>query len=399
MKLLIVATFFSIAVSTLADLYEWEFPKAANCRGEGIRVYTSKIKLPAGGKISDSDWMYTCGRTPAFIRKTYFRRPTRCLLSYMGVDNSAEYDVMDPSCDVDYDWLFEKIGKVIGKDVRCWNAGVSDGCRVPWMDENSIIAKNYLNAACVAHDLCYTTPASFGITKEKCDQMMHNLGQNRCDEVNSPQCSLMMSIWYRVPISDYTNKNEGRKTSQAQYNEGQLQRTPCYLTATQRLSSLYPGSEIAIGGTRWSTNGAFFVVLRLNGNLEICSAAGKVVWSSNTGGLGIIKAKMQNDGNFVLRTGDDQPRWHTGTDHKPANHLLLTDDGRLVIYSMGHPTVQWSSISQGYLFPMSTNLRTESLNSTSIDDVGTMTMHEPLSDTSVDIVNIDRDPEGAPGQE
>jgi hypothetical protein len=171
------------------------------------------------------------------------------------------------------------------------------------------------------------------------------------------------------------------------------------LTATQRLSSLYPGSEIAIGGTRWSTNGAFFVVLRLNGNLEICSAAGKVVWSSNTGGLGIIKAKMQNDGNFVLRTGDDQPRWHTGTDHKPANHLLLTDDGRLVIYSMGHPTVQWSSISQGYLFPMSTNLRTESLNSTSIDDVGTMTMHEPLSDTSVDIVNIDRDPEGAPGQE
>ena len=399
MKLFIVATFFSIAASTLAQVYEWEKPKAANCRGEGIRVYTSKIKLPAGGHIPDSDWMYACARTSAFVSGKYFRRPTRCLLAYNGVGNSGEFDVIDPSCDVDYDWLFEKIGYVIGKDVRCWNAGVSDGCRVPWMDEYSITAKNYLNAACVAHNLCYTTPASFGITKDKCDRMMNNLGQKRCDEVNNPQCSEMMFLWYRVPISDYTNKNEGRRTSQTQYNEGQLQRTPCYLSATQRLSSLYPGSEIPLGGTRWSTNGAFFVVLRPDGNLEICTAAGIVTWSSNTGGRGVTKAVMQRDGNFVLYTEHDTARWHTGTDNKPANHLLLTNDGRLVIYSMGHPTVQWSSLSQGYLLPMSTNLRIESFNSTSIEHVSTMMMREPLSDTSVDIVNIDRDSEGAPGQE
>jgi hypothetical protein len=416
MKLLIVATFLSITAPTFANDYKWETPRRDNCRGDGVRQYTSTIKLLADASISDSDWMYNCMRTSANINGREYLRPTRCQLSIAGLPRVGEFDLLDPSCDIDYFWLWEKVGKIIGKTFICLPTGeklIFDGCTVPFSDSVSILGKDYLNAACVAHDLCYATPASLGITKAKCDQMMHDLALHRCKEVNNKDCLTSAAKWYSIPIRDW--RLDGWKLSQTSYDERQHQfegpnpYNPCRMSAVQGKNTLYQGSQMGIGAVRWSPDGRKLLVLLSDGNLVLydVNSSGEVgkIWSSNTPGLGVVKAIMQRDGNFVLYTKDNEARWHTGTDNKPTNFLMLQDRNDLYIYSMGSPTVQWSSqLNGGYLIPMSTNLRTESLNSMSIEDIGTMTMQEAfadtpqvLSDTPVDIVYIDHDPHSAPG--
>jgi hypothetical protein len=400
MKFFIVAAFLSIAAHTFTNGYVWEPPRPDNCHGEGFRLYSSTIKLLAAGSVSDSDWMYNCARTSATINGQYFARPTRCLTAHEGLPNVGEFDVIDSTCNVDYHWLFEKIGLAIGKDMQCWRSTTSGGCNHPFSDSKTIVMKNYLNAACVAHDLCYSIPSNLGISKDICDKLLSDLGNFRCKEVDNAECSAFMSFWYKVPIWDYQLNLENEPTSKLSFILGQHygeSKSACSLTVKQRQSALYQGSRMDLGSVRWSPNGLYFLVLQHDGNLVLYRKSGRAVWASKTGGLGVDRAELQSDGNFVLYTVDHVARWHTGTDFQPTNHLLLQDDGIFVLYSMGHPTVQWSSNRHnGYLIPMSTNLRTESLdstfNSTSDEDIGTMMMQEPLSDPPVDIVHFDRDP-------
>jgi hypothetical protein len=411
MNLLIVAIFYSIVAPTFADQYVWEPAQRANCRGEGLRQYTSTIKLLASTSISDADWLIHCANTsnniPGYYGDQNFPRPTRCRLSYFGLPRVGEFDMIDPTCFIEYDWLWEKVGKILGKSLHCLPTGekiIFDGCTVPFSDQNSIIGKDFLNAACVAHDLCYETPASYGITKAKCDQMMHDLAQIRCKEVNSNKvCFTCAANWYSIPIRDW--RYDGWKLSQTSYDEAQdkslpSRSNPCTLYNVQRKSDLYQGSQMNIGAVRWSPDGAYLLIMQPGGNLVLYAMPTFTpIWSSKTDGLDVVKAVMQRDGNFVLYTKDNVARWHTGTDGNPTNHLLLQTNGKMVIYSVGSPTVQWSSdLHGGYLIPMSTNLRSESLDSTSNQDIGTMTKQEALSDT-VDIAYLDHDPISALGQE
>jgi hypothetical protein len=393
MKLFIVTAFFSFAAPTYGDNY-YHF-KSENCRGEtfktglGLRQY-SRYYYMQSVNVSTFMTQYQCEHNYATIDGQYFSQPTRCV----GLDRfEAEFDVDDKTCSVDHSWLFEKIGKVIGRDFRCeprWN---SDGCtagampRYGFYHEEHFILKDYLNAACVVHDMCYTTPASFGITKEKCDELMRDLCQYRCQEVADPRC-----LCENIGLEFFDEQ-----FSDSDYKIAQLANTPCSLTVKQRQSSLYQGGQMNINETRWSPNGRYVLTLQPDGNLMINrKPSNKVIWSSKTQGRGVVKAAMQFDGNFVLYTKDNVARWHTGTDIKPANHLLLQDDGNLVIYSMGSPTSMWASkVHGGYLRPMSTNLRTKSLDSTYTEDIGTIMVQEDMSETPVDIVHFDHDPNSA----
>ena len=391
---LIVFTLLYFATSSFGDDLQ-----ADSCRGEtfstgvGLRQYSTWANTP----YDPDNWKpieYTCNRTSMSINGQYFSRPTRCVHYGPGPDVRAEFDVNDKSCSVDHSWLFEKIGKVIGKDFRCSPRSNSDGCTtfLRYMKADKI-GKDYLHAACVVHDICYAAPASFGITKDKCDKLALDLGKYRCEEVNDPECYARAIDWFNLHI-DAANNYPVPDFLQSTYDDAQKAKTPCSLTVKQRQSALYQGRQMDVGATRWSPNGRFVLIMQCDGNLVIYrKPSNKAIWSSKTGGSGAVKAVMQNDGNFVLYTADNTPRWHTGTDIKPTNHLLLQDDGNLVIYSMGAPTSMWASKAHpGYLIPMSTNLRTESFNSTSNEDIGTMTMQEDLPDPPVDIVHFDRDP-------
>jgi hypothetical protein len=397
MKLLIVATLLSFAAPTYGDHWGGTHLKPENCCGEtfetglGLRQYSPWQEIQSVNVSVPYSNKSNCEDSSATINGQYFSQPTRCMGMY---HYEAEFDVDDKTCSVDHSWLFEKIGKVIGKDFRCEPSSNSDGCTAglnprdrPYNTDH-FIWKDYLNAACVVHDMCYTTPASFGITKEKCDKLLRDLRRYRCQEVADSKC---------LSLSDYFIKHDVVQIFKQDYENAQLANTPCSLTVKQRESSLYQGRQLNINSTRWSPNGRYVLTLKPDGNLIINrKPSNKVIWSSKTQGRGVVKAAMQYDGNFVLYTKDNVARWHTGTDRKPTNHLLLQDDGNLVIYSMGSPTSMWASkVSGGYLIPMSTNLRTESLDSTHTEDIGTIMVQEDMSETPVDIVHFDHDPNSA----
>jgi hypothetical protein len=403
MKLFALATLLSFAAPTFGEDYRKD-----SCHGEtfstgvGLRQYSIWASTPYDN-INFKPIEYNCNRTSATIDGQYFSRPTRCVHYGPGPDVRAEFDVIDKSCRVDHSWLFEKIGNFIVKDFRCMPKSNSDGCTtVGTYHPDDKVGKDDLNAVCVVHDICYSIPASFGITQGQCDYLARDLAQYRCEEVNHPECFAGSKEWFRhqlydrqfSPIPDFSDDA---------YANAQREISQCAFTDIQRKSAIYQGWQMNIGSKRWSPNGRYILKLQSDGNLIIYhKPLNEVIWSSKTQGRGVFKAVMQYDGNFVLYTKDNVARWHTGTDGKPTNHLLLQDDGNLVIYSMGSPTAQWATeLHGGYLLPISTNLRTESLNSTSIEDIGTMIIQEDLSYSPDDIVQFDRDPTSsgsAPGQ-
>jgi hypothetical protein len=390
MKLFMIAAFLSFAASTYGNHVHL---KPEYCLGEtfntglGIRLHTPYAEIQGVNISVPYSSQDQCAQSSALLNGKYVGHPTRCVYAAGTGSFGAEYDVNDKTCSVDHSWLFEKIGNVIGKDLRCVPSSNPDGCTPPATDffyyTEDITWKDYLNGVCVARDICYTVPASFGISKHLCDVMTNDLRTSRCNEVNDARC-----VNLATSDEDY---------SQSKYDNAQLENTPCSLTVKQRVSSLYQGSQMNVGDMKWSPNGRYQLILQSDGNLVIYrKPSNRAIWSSKTQGRGVIEAVMQYDGNFVLYAANKIARWHTGTDIKPTNHLLLQDDGNLVIYSMGAPIKMWASkVSGGYLIPMSTNLRTESLNSTSIEDIGTMMTQEDLSDTPVDIVHFDRDPNSA----
>ena len=389
MKLFIIATSLSIAALAFAD--NWGSFQSDFCRGEtfstgvGLRQYSSVLWGISWGQ----SWEDHCARASATVQGQYFNTPTRCV-NDNGHNEWGEFDVNDGGCSVDHSWLFEKIGNAIGKDVRCnfskWN---SDGCSVPLKDPVTKIGKNYLNAACVVHDYCYATPASFGVTKDKCDNLVRDMGVSRCNEVNDVNCRLCSNTWFKWPFPLFF---------QNAYDTDQKANIQCTLTAKQRECSLYHGMLMPIGSRRWSPNGRFFLTMQSDGNLVIYRISdNRAIWASNTMGSGAVKAVMQYDGNFVLSTSNGVAKWASNTSGRPDNFLLLRDDGNMVIYAMGAPTVQWATNSGGYT-PKAANLRTESINSTSVVDIGTMTMQKALQNAMVGIVHFDKDPSNAPDQ-
>ena len=160
-------------------------------------------------------------------------------------------------------------------------------------------------------------------------------------------------------------------------------------------SILHQGYQMGIGSEINSPLGRFRLIMQSDGNLVLYRLSDyKPIWSSNTANSGASRALMQYDGNFVVYTANNVAKWSSETDGRPANYLTVQDDGNLVIYSKGSNSVQWASNTAGFK-TKATNLRAESSDSASVEDIGAMTMQEALPNTTIGIVHFDHDPNTA----
>jgi hypothetical protein len=162
-------------------------------------------------------------------------------------------------------------------------------------------------------------------------------------------------------------------------------------------SVLHQGYQMGIGAEINSPLGRFRLIMQSDANLVLYRVSDyKAIWSSNTANSGAYRAIMQYDGNFVVYTANNEAKWSSQTNGRPANYLMVQDDGNLVIYSVGSNTVQWTSNTAGFK-TKATNLRAESSDSASVENIGAMTMQEALPNTTVGIVHFDHDPNTAGG--
>ena len=79
-----------------------------------------------------------------------------------------------------------------------------------------------------------------------------------------------------------------------------------------RYDRLLPGQVLRSGESVVSTNGAWSLVMRTDGNLVLASAKGLRQWAAFTTGAGNT-ATMQTDGNFVIRNTRGVTQWSTRT--------------------------------------------------------------------------------------
>lgn len=97
-----------------------------------------------------------------------------------------------------------------------------------------------------------------------------------------------------------------------------------------------------------SSNGLFTLIYSKDGFLELYKQ-GQLIWKNTpwVGCVGVWRAIMQVDGNFVLYTAFENeggylqgthPSWATysnGSTFRTTYSLVLEDDGRFVIYRTG----------------------------------------------------------------
>jgi len=79
-----------------------------------------------------------------------------------------------------------------------------------------------------------------------------------------------------------------------------------------------------------STDGRFFLIMQLDGNLVLYRSSGGVLWASNTGIPGSWLS-MQGDGNLVMYTRDNRPVWSSDI-RNPGAYTVLQNDGNVVEY-------------------------------------------------------------------
>jgi len=106
-------------------------------------------------------------------------------------------------------------------------------------------------------------------------------------------------------------------------------------TATPAPSELLMAtSELKIAQNLLSINKRFGLDIQSDGDLVVYdNVAGMSLWSSNTKGSQADHLLMQNDGNLVLCTKDESPVWSSQTSSTQGDYYLeMQDDGDLVIY-------------------------------------------------------------------
>lgn len=90
-----------------------------------------------------------------------------------------------------------------------------------------------------------------------------------------------------------------------------------------------------------SQNGSYYLRMQDDGNLVLYAPGNVVRWSSNTRGSNYLG--NQGDGNLVVRENVTlTPRWDSRTAGWGPSDLILQDDGNLVLYSAGN-VPRWSS--------------------------------------------------------
>jgi hypothetical protein len=86
-----------------------------------------------------------------------------------------------------------------------------------------------------------------------------------------------------------------------------------------------PKGESLQAGERYST-GSHYLVLQMNGNMEIHTADNELTWQTGTEVPGGTRVMLQNDGNFVMHDSNDTVLWQTSTRGKtdawPISNLM-----------------------------------------------------------------------------
>ncbi|MCJ1685537.1 hypothetical protein [Rathayibacter sp. VKM Ac-2927] len=89
--------------------------------------------------------------------------------------------------------------------------------------------------------------------------------------------------------------------------------------------------------------------MQLDGNAVLRTGDGKVLFSTQTFNTTYIGPTLQEnylflqrDGNLLVRAADERPIWSSGTDGEPGAHLVLGENGDLVLYRQDG-TPAWSA--------------------------------------------------------
>ena len=107
------------------------------------------------------------------------------------------------------------------------------------------------------------------------------------------------------------------RTDPSLFDEG----TPVQPTqGSSSSSTLSPGAVLQPGQSLRSDNGAYRLVLQNDGNLVAYSQENQPVWHTRTNGERVTHAVMQHDGNFVLYDGV-KPIWNSQTHGLSLIHI------------------------------------------------------------------------------
>ena len=126
--------------------------------------------------------------------------------------------------------------------------------------------------------------------------------------------------------------------------------TPVWSTGTAGACGFSEGDRIrtneCIGSTTGinSPNGNYTLTIN-SGDLRVYArSTGHLIWHTATT-TGVV-AKMQSNGNFVLRAGDNSLPWSTNTAGSAATQLVMQNDGNLVLFTASGAAL-WSSGTAG----------------------------------------------------
>ncbi|WP_433088638.1 hypothetical protein ACQP1P_21145 [Dactylosporangium sp. CA-052675] len=97
-----------------------------------------------------------------------------------------------------------------------------------------------------------------------------------------------------------------------------------------------------------SPDSRYHLLLQDDGNLVLYGPGYHLLWSTHSFGAGGNHLVMQGDGNLVLYKPDGTGVWASGTWTSYGAHLSLQDDGNLVIYTTANQAV-WSTGTSGQL--------------------------------------------------
>jgi hypothetical protein len=108
---------------------------------------------------------------------------------------------------------------------------------------------------------------------------------------------------------------------------------------------LSSGASLSAGDTRVSANLRYLLAYQGDGNVVLYDTEAspwEPVWDSSTVGTLPGVFAMQGDGNLVLYDANGDDLGASGTQGNNGAYLVVTDDGRLIIYTADHTSI-WDS--------------------------------------------------------
>lgn len=109
-----------------------------------------------------------------------------------------------------------------------------------------------------------------------------------------------------------------------------------------------PGEGLAAGGTLWSKNHKYKLVMQNDGNLVLYAAGSpdRDLWASKTKDCGLHPrvCLMQSDGRLVVYDDNGKPLWDSGTSVRDSI-LVVQNDGNLVVDGPARKGI-WASNDQ-----------------------------------------------------